>query len=360
MAHVDCGSVGQDACERSLALAEVVRSSLRKIGLAPIPRNYEIWYAYGLNDNRALSRDIEALLAGGGTPAEADLELLYDAHFGTSRMLRRVETVGSGLNAQLSDIVSYLAVARDATSAYGDALDLASRRLVSTDDARAVLAVVRVVAAATLEARQHSQRLKSRLEEAKQEIGELQQDLRTIRIESRLDPLTNLGNRKHFDEFINEAMRGVAERGGPLSLLMIDVDHFKSFNDTYGHATGDQVLRLVAASLKQRTKAQDAVARYGGEEFAVVLPNTALEDAIAVANQLRRSVMSRELKKKSTGEVIGRITVSVGVAVLLPCDTRESFIERADRHLYAAKRAGRNRVMGSEQLQKSGRWSGGA
>jgi len=127
---------------------------------------------------------------------------------------------------------------------------------------------------------------------------------------------------------------------------MIDIDHFKSFNDTFGHTTGDQVLRLVAMSLKQNIKGQDLAARYGGEEFAIVLPNAALKQGIAVADHVRRAVMAKELKKRSTGEIIGRITISVGVASLLQGDTNETFIERADNCLYAAKRNGRNRVVG--------------
>ena len=127
---------------------------------------------------------------------------------------------------------------------------------------------------------------------------------------------------------------------------MIDIDHFKSFNDTFGHTTGDQVLRLVAMSLKQGIKGQDLAARYGGEEFAIVLPNTALKHGIAVADRIRRAVMAKELKKRSTGEIIGRVTISIGVASLLPGDINETLIERADNCLYAAKRGGRNCVVG--------------
>jgi diguanylate cyclase len=126
---------------------------------------------------------------------------------------------------------------------------------------------------------------------------------------------------------------------------MLDIDHFKSFNDNYGHLTGDQVLRLVGLSLKQTIKGQDITARYGGEEFAVVLPNTALRQALTVADHIRRAVMSRELKKKSTGEILGRVTISVGVSMLQPGDDTDALIERADACLYAAKRAGRNRVI---------------
>jgi diguanylate cyclase len=131
----------------------------------------------------------------------------------------------------------------------------------------------------------------------------------------------------------------------PLSLMMTDIDHFKNFNDSYGHLTGDQVLRLVATSVKSNVKGQDTAARYGGEEFAVILPNTVLRAAITVGDHIRRAVMTKELMKRSTGEHLGRVTISVGVATLRKNDTAQSLIERTDSCLYAAKRHGRNRVM---------------
>src|ERR1700682_3701092 len=127
--------------------------------------------------------------------------------------------------------------------------------------------------------------------------------------------------------------------------MLTDIDHFKKFNDSYGHLTGDQVLRLVAISAKQNVKGQHSAARYGGEEFAIVLPNTVLRSAITVADHIRRAVMTKELMKRSTGEHLGRVTISVGVATLQNTDTVQSLIERADSCLYAAKRNGRNRVI---------------
>jgi diguanylate cyclase len=159
------------------------------------------------------------------------------------------------------------------------------------------------------------------------------------------DPLTSLANRKYFDESVIKAVNEAKSRGEPVSLLMTDIDHFKKFNDSYGHLTGDQVLRVVAMSVKQNVKGQDIAARYGGEEFALVLPNTVLRSAITVADHIRRSVMTKELMKRSTGKHLGRITISIGVATLRPGDTVQSLIERADICLYAAKHHGRNRVI---------------
>jgi diguanylate cyclase len=192
---------------------------------------------------------------------------------------------------------------------------------------------------------QTNKSLESRLAASKQQINDLQHNLEAIRAETMTDPLTGLGNRKYFDRAVIETVKQAKQSGEPLSLLMFDIDHFKSFNDNYGHLTGDQVLRLVAMSLRQTIKGKDIIARYGGEEFAVVLPNTALRQALSVADNIRRAVMSKELKKKSTGEILGRVTISVGVSMLQPDDSTDSLIERADACLYAAKRSGRNRVI---------------
>lgn len=146
------------------------------------------------------------------------------------------------------------------------------------------------------------------------------------------DPLTQLANRKDFDSTLDKAIADAAEKIEPLSLLLTDIDHFKAFNDSFGHLTGDQVLRLVAMSVKHNVKGKDTAARYGGEEFAVVLPNTNLRSATTVADHIRRAVMAKELMKRSTGEQLGRVTISIGVATLRKDDTAQSL-------------NGRNRVM---------------
>lgn len=144
---------------------------------------------------------------------------------------------------------------------------------------------------------------------------------------------------------MEKAIAEALETNEAMSLMLTDIDHFKTFNDNFGHLTGDQVLRLVAMAVKHNVKGKDTAARYGGEEFAVLLPNTALRAAVTVAEHIRRAVMAKELMKRSTGEQLGRITISIGVAALRKGDSGQSLIERADICLYAAKRHGRNRVM---------------
>jgi diguanylate cyclase len=131
-------------------------------------------------------------------------------------------------------------------------------------------------------------------------------------------------------------------------LLLADVDLFKNINDTFGHVVGDRVLRFVASTLKQSVKGQDIVARFGGEEFAVILPRTPLRAAVEVADQLRLAVMKAELIRRSTGEKQARVTISIGVAALHHRTTPQALLEAADVCLYAAKRSGRNCVVGEK------------
>lgn len=337
--------------ERSLVFAAMAQARLESIGLSPIPRNYEIWYACATGLNRALSKAVEDLLDGGRVPTEADLQRLHENHFAAARVVGELDKVSSGIRTELGGVVKLITGTLGATAVYGDTLVRASRDLTVSDDLGSVQSTVKTLVAATLEMRDDGLQLKARLDSAMQEIANLHRGLEAVRMESRVDPLTQLANRKCFDETMNEEIRNSVQRGEPLALLMVDIDHFKAFNDTFGHTTGDQVLRLVAISLKQGIKGQDLAARYGGEEFAIVLPNTPLKHAVTVAEQLRCSVMAKELKKRSTGEVIGRITISIGVASLLEYDSSETLIERADNRLYAAKRGGRNRVVGSNDPQ---------
>ena len=317
-------------------------SSLRQTA---IPRNYEIWYVYATGYNASLNKIINETLARNGKLTEADLEQIYDTYLSHIKTTDRIDKVGARVIGEIDDVMMLLTDALSMSSSYDASLDGASRKLSAANTREQVQAIVESLVKSTREMRDTNKVLEERLLLSKSEISNLQQSLEAIRAESLTDPLTGLGNRKYFDRMIEQAVQSALTQNEPLSLLMFDIDHFKSFNDSYGHLTGDQVLRLVAMSLKQTIKGQDITARYGGEEFAVVLPSTGLRQALTVADHIRRAVMAKELKKKSTGEILGRVTISVGVSMLKQGDDTDSLIERADACLYAAKRNGRNRVI---------------
>jgi diguanylate cyclase len=334
-----------DEHERTMAFAEVALGQIKSLRQTAVPRNYEIWYVYATGYNSELNKIINETLARNGKLTEADLEQIYETYLSQVKTTDRIDKVGARVIGEIDDVMRLISDALAMSASYDATLSGATQKLEGAHNRDHVKAIVETLVKSTREMHGTNKALEDRLSMSKSEIGNLQESLEAIRAESLTDPLTGLGNRKYFDRSIEAAVQGAVASGEPLSLLMFDIDHFKSFNDSYGHLTGDQVLRLVAMSLKQTIKGQDITARYGGEEFAVVLPNTALRQALTVADHIRRAVMSKELKKKSTGEILGRVTISVGVSMLKPGDDTDSLIERADACLYAAKRNGRNRVI---------------
>jgi diguanylate cyclase len=334
-----------DEHERTMAYAEVALGQIKSLRQSAVPRNYEIWYVYATGYNSPLNKIINETLARNGKLTEADLEQIYETYLSQIKTTDRIDKVGSRVIGEIDDVMTLISDALGMSANYDASLSGATQKLSAANKPDQVKAIVESLVKSTREMRDTNKALEDRLSLSKTEISNLQQSLEAIRAESLTDPLTGLGNRKYFDRSIDMAVANALASGEPLSLLMFDIDHFKSFNDSYGHLTGDQVLRLVGMSLKQTIKGQDITARYGGEEFAVVLPNTALRQALTVADHIRRAVMARELKKKSTGEILGRVTISVGVSMLKPGDDTDSLIERADGCLYAAKRNGRNRVI---------------
>ena len=334
-----------DEHERTMAFCEIALGQIKALRQAATPRNYEIWYAYATGYQPSLNQKINETLQQSGGLSEKDLETIYETYLSPTRLTERIDKVGNQVMGEIEQVMAMIDAAAGSASSYTESLADMSQKLGSSKDREGLRTIVESLVQTAKEMEVSNQKLEERLHASKQEIDELQINLEAVRTESLTDPLTQLANRKFFDNTLEQAIADARENNEPLSLLMTDIDHFKNFNDSFGHLTGDQVLRLVAMSVKQNVKGQDTAARYGGEEFAIVLPNTVLRSAITVADHIRRAVMTKELMKRSTGEHLGRVTISIGVATWHKNDSVQSLIERTDTCLYAAKRHGRNRVM---------------
>ena len=328
-----------------MAFAEIALGQIRALGQPATPRNFEIWYHYASGYNPSLNQQVNETLARDGTLGETEINEIYETYLAPTRLTDRIDQVNIQVMDEMDQVMATINAAVGSSSSYSESLADASQQLSGADTPEGLRAIVETLVSNTRTMRETNEALEARLNASKQEINLLQENLEAVRNESLTDPLTSLSNRKYFDQALAKAISDAAESGESLSLMMTDIDHFKNFNDSYGHLTGDQVLRLVAMAVKHNVKGQDIASRYGGEEFAVILPQTVLRSAITVADHIRRAVMTKELMKRSTGEHLGRVTVSIGVAALRPGDTSASLIERADTCLYAAKHAGRNRVI---------------
>ena len=335
----------QEEHERTLAFAEIALGQIRALGQSASPRNFEIWYHYATGYNQPLNQAINAALTKKGALDDADLEQIYDTYIAMTRLGDRMDSVNTRVLDEIKQVISTIDAAAGSATSYSKRLSLATEKLAQAKDGEALRAVIEHLVQGAKEMEQNNKKLETSLASSRQEIEQLQQNLETVRLESLTDPLTTLSNRKYFEAALAKGIIEAQQKNEPLSLLMADIDHFKGFNDQYGHLTGDQVLRLVALAVKQNVKGRDVAARYGGEEFIILLPNTTLRSAITVADHIRRAVMTKELMRRSNGERLGRVTISIGAAVLHPGDTAQLLIERADKCLYAAKRNGRNRVV---------------
>ncbi len=334
-----------DEHDRTLAFADIALGQIRALGQPASPRNFEIWYHYATGYNAALNQAINETLAKNGALSEADLERIYETHLSKTRVRERVDAVGSRVLDEIKQVLDMVNAAAGSATDYSESLADASQQLQHAKDGDTLRAVIECLVEGAKEMEESNKKLEARLTASRQEIEQLQQNLEVVRTESLTDPLTTLANRKFFDAALINGLAEAQAKNEPLSLLMADIDHFKNFNDRYGHLTGDHVLRLVAMAVKQNVKGRDVAARYGGEEFVIALPNTALQSAITVADHIRRAVMTKELMRRSNGERLGRVTISIGAAALRPGDTAQLLIDRADKCLYAAKRHGRNRVI---------------
>jgi diguanylate cyclase len=336
----------KDDHERTMAFAEIAFGQIKALRQPASPRYFEIWYSYATGYNPSLNQTINEMLARDGTLTESDINQIYETFISPYRFTDRIDHVGAQVKGEIEQVMAMIGAAAGSAYNYTENLANASEKLDGADDGAGIRMIVESLVQATKEVERINKALEARLSASKLEITELQEVLETVRSESLTDPLTSLANRKFFDQMLTKTLAAAHARREPLSLMLMDIDHFKKFNDSYGHLTGDQVLRLVANAVKQNVKGQDISARYGGEEFAVILPNTALRSALTVADQIRRTVMNKELMKRSTGEHLGRVTMSIGVATLGQSESPQALIERADVCLYAAKRSGRNRVIG--------------
>ena len=318
---------------------------MRTDEVPPVPQNFEVWYVYYANVNPKLRDEINERLLEQEKITERDCKDLYEKYLNFGHERETYQRAGDQINATLHDVTNLMQNVKDTTSNFTGTLKDASGKLDQVKVPDNVRAVLQVIASETDKMMRYNEDLESRLNSSTTMMGELKRDMERIRRQALTDGLTGLANRKAFDEQIDRITRESGRANEIFSFIMIDIDHFKAFNDTYGHQVGDQVLRLVAMTLINELKGQDMAARYGGEEFGIILPGTNGNAAVAAAENLRKAVEQKEVINRATGDNLGQITISLGVAQYYGGDeTSDELIRRADMALYDSKKNGRNKV----------------
>lgn len=330
--------------EDGLALARAAIDELVSHGAPTSPPNYEIWISHLAGVNPALSHEIETRLQRGEQLSDQFSEELFERFFARTRLSSQMLEASASITRELDEVLSSLRGAGSHARGYAGELQEAAKRLENGADPQALQTIVTGLALATRQMAEHNQRLETQMEVSCRQVETLQSTLTAVRIEALTDGLTGLANRKHFDEAIQSKILEASENQTDLCLVLCDIDRFKRINDSWGHQVGDHVIRFVAQHLKSSGKRDELAARYGGEEFALLLPRTSLDEAEALVERMRKAIRDRKLSRRSTGEVIGHITVSFGVASYRSGETSADLIRRADRYLYISKQSGRDRV----------------
>lgn len=334
----------QTRAARTRELTVMTLEKLDALGLASTPELYELWYRY-FDGEPEVVRALDKLK----DPSDENACLaVHERFLNGHAAAAAVSQVSGKVQSSISALVKMLKETTETASGYGTSLEGASKKIEGAKTLDDLGDVVAEIVTETKAMVQKNKELETRLVTSSQQVTELTQHLESVRKEATTDGLTEISNRKAFDARLQECVREAAEKKEPLVLMMLDIDHFKKFNDTYGHPTGDQVLKLVARTLVGNIKGQDMAARYGGEEFGVILPGTTLESGMIVAEKLRASIETREIVNRSTGKNLGTITISIGVAQIKPDEQALTFIERADAALYEAKNKGRNRAVAAK------------
>jgi diguanylate cyclase len=326
------------------AYANAAIASMARHGIAPNPQNFAIWYEYHTGQNADLRRMIDIIVSNRREFDERMLHELYEDYFTSTKEELALHGISVRVQDTLHEVLGLVDTAHTDATHYGAALDdVFSGQLL--DDIGPLATLLQRLVTEAQEMARRSERLGHRLKQSVQTIRTLENTLDDVRREATTDGLTGIANRRAFDTILRETAAEAMNSGDELSMLIIDIDHFKKFNDTWGHQAGDDVLRIIAATLQQTIRGQDTAARYGGEEFAVILPATTLEAAVAVGNNIRRACEKRQLVTGDAQTPIDPITVSIGAACYDPGEALTNWVRRADTALYRAKEGGRNRVV---------------
>lgn len=315
---------------------------LRTHRLDPSPGNYDLAYQYLGGHDPALVASVDAAIARDGLlrhDVAAEIAEAASSRVSSDLLGKLIEQA----HRSVTLAAALVGQSRTDASAYGSALDRGSAALeAGGEPAGRALELMAELTRTMIDKTNDAER---RLVEMGSQMSSLQGELAEAQAVAESDPLTGLANRRAFQSRLARAMAQAAAEGTPLSVAFCDIDHFKSINDNHGHDTGDRILKMVAEALVEGVGEDAFVGRFGGEEFLILFDGIMARRAAMRVDEVRDELSGRHLVSKTTGEPLGTVTFSAGVAQLLAGEDDGAMLRRADEALYAAKNGGRNRVV---------------
>jgi diguanylate cyclase len=336
----------EESLTNAMRRARSALNLLAELHIPPTPARFAVAYTHQLGAMADLSLAMNRLIGHDRLTVEA-VDELYQQFFANEASRADLNYASQKIRDTAGEVAEQIDTSSRNHQSFASGLETYAGALadgsVTVEQTESLLALTREVG------HDHRQ-LQDRLGFTMRELETLRGQLDRLEREARLDPLTGIGNRAQFDRQMRAAVAHARRDHEPLTLMMIDIDHFKRFNDTYGHQMGDQVLKLVAHQLTQVAGEARQPARYGGEEFALVLARGDLAEAIGLADKLRKKVEGRKVINRRTGQTLGQVTLSIGVARYRAGESAAELVHRADEAMYRAKAQGRNCVVTDEQL----------
>ena len=333
-----------DDTEKAGEFTRLALPLMSKFKIPTDPVNYAVWYEYVSGQNKDLKQAIDDIL---GQYAAVPLEMCEDLYrrFLAPTDSTELEQIRESLRRVLAELLQHILDAGGETSRYKEILQQYSGRAIQGAGRDKIREVVTHLLKETGTMQQSGVVLEKNLQAGAQAVEQLRKDLERVREEATSDALTGLGNRRAFDLEFSRAIRHAEDANADLCFLFIDIDYFKRYNDLHGRMVGDEILRFVARNIKQCVRGRDFSCRFDSDEFVVLLSGTGLFGAMSVATNIQTAVSSQSLRRRSTKDHIGAVTLSIGVANFHKGESGEEFLKRAAQALLRAKSTGRNRIV---------------
>lgn len=336
----------QDTAELAAQYLREAVPLMVKHQIPPTPFNYALWYSYVSKRDPMLNKAMETVLDNHGTCPPSVTEELFSQHI-IDDHVGAAENLQESLKGIMIELQGQVQNTLEGTLNFNHLLEESNKNLNQGAAAKKNLSgIISGLMEGTEKITQTAEVFRQQMVEAQKEIEQLKVELRKSQREAQNDPLTGLYNRRFLDEYMQKQINSSTEQG--VYVVLVDIDRFKSFNDSYGHQVGDRVIQRVASLLKKSLIGDEIGSRYGGEEFLLVLKETPVEKALLRVEKMRKAVETIVLKDRREGKSVRRITASFGVAKFTRQESKEIWIERADQALYRAKTEGRNQVVSAD------------
>ncbi len=331
---------------------------LSKKEIPVTPDNYRIWFEYFMGGNEEIKTRLDELMES-GTKFTPELNgQLYEKFFvrnlekeSSEKIQKEIdaaENTSSKASELIMNTIKDILESSETTSKYGQKLKSYSKDVGTAQKIEDVKSLLTTMVRDTHEAELTNVKIQKKLRNSSVELKKINLDLSEARNEARTDKLTGLYNRRMFDELLKHYIDLMENEKKDCSIIMLDIDFFKRFNDSYGHPVGDKLLKAVSQEVMEKVSSKGLICRYGGEEFIVICPDIVIDKALEVAECIRYGIRDEvEFTVKSNPV---SVTVSLGVSQIRPGDSKTSLIERVDAAMYRAKNSGRDNTKTDRDL----------